>query len=410
MGAHAGVSRLNTGLVPPRMRGRRLRPYLFTGLGLLLLVVLLAGIKGSQIASMVSFGKRAAKAGPPPESVATFVAQQQTWDETLPSVGSVAAARGVSISNEVPGVVSRITFESGETVREHQVLVELDTSVERAQLASVRARQSLAAANLKRTQALVTSGALSQSQLDTDSAQLAGAAADSDALAAQIERKTVRAPFAGKLGIRLVNVGQYLPAGTSITVLESSDATYVDFDLPQQDLPEVRVGMPVRFTLESGDAGRALPPAEGALFAIDPAVDPATRSIKLRASVPADADWLRPGMFVDVAVVKPETAGVVAVPGTSVVHAPYGDSVFLVEDAPADTGAAPAAGKPRKVARQQFVRLGGERGDFVAVVDGVQAGQAVVSAGAFKLRNGVPVTVDDEVQAKPELNPHPPNR
>jgi membrane fusion protein, multidrug efflux system len=245
----------------------------------------------------------------------------------------------------------------------------------------------------------VASGSVAPSQLDTDQAAFAGATADADALAAQIERKTVRAPFAGKLGIRLVNVGQYLGPGTPITVLESSEATYVDFDLPQQDLSRVAVGMPVRLTLGAGDAGAGPRTSSGAVFAIDPDVDPTTRNIRVRASVPRQDDWLRPGMFVDVAVVEPRKDDVVAIPATAVVHAPYGDSVFVIEG---HDGAL--------VARQQFVKLGHNRGDFVAVAEGLQPGQRVVSAGAFKLRNGSRVVIDNEVALHPELAPNPPNR
>ncbi|HEY4013868.1 MAG TPA: efflux RND transporter periplasmic adaptor subunit [Polyangiaceae bacterium] len=373
-------------------------------LGLLVLVAILGAVKGAQIMTLIGAGKKMKAAGPPPETVATAVAQEQTWDQTLESVGSVAAAQGVSIGNDAPGIVSRIAFESGETVREGQVLVELDTRVERAQLASARARQALAQETLKRTQALFATGAIAQSQLDTDTSQLNGATADADALAAQIDRKTVKAPFAGKLGIRLVNVGQYLAPGTPITVLEAPEATYIDFDLPQQDLSLVRVGMPVRLALDTPDAGAAH--ADGAVFAIEPAVDPTTRNIKLRATLPAKDQWLRPGMFVRVSVVEPQKADVVAIPATSVVHAPYGDSVFLVETAPAAGG---SAAPPAKIARQQFVRVGDERGDFVAIADGVKAGEEVVSAGAFKLRNGTHLAINNAVQAPAEFAPRPAN-
>jgi membrane fusion protein (multidrug efflux system) len=386
-----------------RRRGLRI---LGAMVGLLALVGLLGGVKGAQIMTLIGAGKKMKAAGPPPETVATSVAREQTWDQTLESVGSVAAAQGVSIGNDAPGIVSRIAFESGETVREGQLLVELDTRVERAQLASARARQALAQETLKRTQALVATGAIARSQLDTDTSQLDAATADAAALAAQIDRKTVTAPFAGKLGIRLVNVGQYLAPGTPIAVLEAPEATYIDFDLPQQDLSLVHAGMPVRLALDTPDAGGAAARVDGAVFAVEPAVDPTTRNIKLRATVPARDQWLRPGMFVRVSVVEPQQANVVAIPATSVVHAPYGDSVFLVETAPAAAG---SAGPPARIARQQFVRIGDERGDFVAVVDGVKAGEEVVSAGAFKLRNGTHLAINNAVQAPAELAPRPAN-
>lgn len=384
-------------LPPPRSRVRR---YLVTAFGLVLLVVVLVALKAAQIGELIAFGQKAEAAGPPPETVNTFVAHAESWDQTLRSVGSVAAARGVSISNDSPGIVSRILFESGERATEGQVLVELDARVERAQLASAQAREKLAESNLTRTRALVESGSVDKAQLNTDLAQMNGARADADALAEQIERKTVRAPFAGKLGIRLINVGQYLPPGTPITVIESSEATYVDFDLPQQDLRGLRVGMPVELTMETGDAATGAPASRGAITAVAPEVDPTTRNIRVRATVPPTDDWMRPGMFVDVAVVLPEKAPVVAVPQTAVVYASYGDSVFVVENGP----------NGKRVARQQFVLLGPTRGDFVAIARGITAGQEVVSGGAFKLRNGTPILVNNTVEPQPELAPHPANR
>lgn len=381
-------------------------------IGLLVVIGALAGVKGAQIATLMAFGKHAAKLGPPPEAVGTVVAHEQVWDETLRAVGSVAAGRGVSICNDAPGLVWRIQFDSGATVRAGQVLVELDTRVERAQLASARARQSLAATNVERTRALVESGAIALAQRDNDEAQFATASADANALAAQIERKLVRAPFAGKLGIRLINVGQYLAPGTPITVLESAEATYVDFALPQQDRALVAVGMPVRLALDTGGAGAVPLAAEGAVLAVEPVVDVLSRNIRVRASMSKHGEWLRPGTFVNVAVVQPKRATVVAIPSTALVHASFGDSVFIVEDEKDVAGnvVAAANGKPSKVARQQFVRLGPSRGDFVAIANGVKAGQEIVATGAFKLRNRTRVAVNDDVKLRTELEPHPDNR
>jgi membrane fusion protein (multidrug efflux system) len=390
-------------IAPRRSPPRRRKQYLLVALGLLLIIGVLAGLKGAQIATLIGAGKRAQAAGPPPETVGSFVAEEQTWNEMLQSVGSVASARGVTISNDAPGIVSKIAFESGKTVRAGEVLVELDTKVERAQLASARARRALAATNAGRTRVLAQSGAVAIAQKDADETQLASATADENALTAQIERKIVRAPFEGKLGIRLVNVGQYLPPGTPITVLESDESTYVDFTLPQQSVGVVAVGMPVRLAAEKGDAGGA--PIDGKVHAVEPAVDPATRNVKLRASVPPERDQLRPGMFVNVSVVLPSVARVVAIPATAVVHASYGDSVFVVEG-----GSNAGQDKAPKTVRQQFVRIGQFRGDFVAVVDGVKAGDEVVIAGAFKLRNKARVVVGDGVKIRPELEPRLQNR
>lgn len=375
-------------------------------LGLLVLIAGLAGMKAAQIGKLMVFGKAAEQAGPPPEAVSTLPAQEQAWEGTLSAVGSVAAAKGVSLSSESAGVVTRLHFESGEVAKQGKVLVELDTSVERAQLDAARAKRSLAEVQLVRSRALVKSGALPQSQLDADQSALDSASADVASLEAQIARKVVRAPFDGRLGIRAVNLGQYLAPGTQVTVLEAIDSVYVDFTLPQERLESVRTGLPVRVTLLGGTA------LDGTISAIDPRVDNTTRTIQVRAAVPNKGERLRPGMFVSVSVILPEQIKVVAIPATAVVHAPYGDSVFVVEDAkdPSGTPLLGPDGAPIKVARQQFVRLGEARGDFVAVLEGLAPGQEVVSAGAFKLHNGTRVKLTPDVKPAPELSPHPQNR
>ena len=373
----------------------------------IVVVGVLAGTKFAQISSLIRFGKAAQAAGPPPQAVATAAAQGAQWESVLESVGSVEAGRGVTISNEVPGVVRAIRFESGAKVRPGQVLVELDARVERAQLSSLQARRELATSSATRTRRLEASGASTKAQLDADEAQLKTISADAQALAAQIEKKTIRAPFGGKLGIRSVNLGQYLNPGTPITVLESLDAVYIDFTVPQQQLARVPVGTSVRISLPGAQPPRTL---TGKVAAVDPNVDPITRAVKLRASVEEGSDKikpgtekpidaLRPGMFVNVSVVLPERASVVFVPATSIMRAPYGNSVYVVEDK-----------NGGKVARQQFVRVGVSRGDFVAIDEGVTAGQQIVTLGAFKLRNGAPIVVNNEIQLSPSQTPTPQNR
>ncbi len=363
---------------------------------LVVLVAIVAGLgtaKFKQIQTLLHAKEVGEKMGPPPEVVGTAVAGEAAWEGTLAAIGSVAAVRGVAVSNESPGVVSAIHFESGQVVRAGQVLVELDTSVERAQLASAEARKDLAAISQTRSQALVAREAASKAQLDSDVAQLKSSGADFSALKAQIERKTVRAPFAGRLGIRTVNLGQYLQPGTAVTVLESLGAVYVDFSLPQQYLGDVKVGTPLRVHLDD-NGGVTL---DGTVGAVDPTIDSMTRAIKLRASVLNKRELLHPGMFVNVEVVRGEKRRVVTAPLTAVVHASYGDSVFVVED---------RKDGPGKVARQQFVRVGVARGDFVAILDGVKAGQELVSVGAFKLRNGGSIVINNAIKATPSLAPH----
>jgi len=375
---------------------------------LAVLVAIVAGlgtVKFRQIQTLLHAKERAEKMGPPPEVVGTTVAAEDSWEGTIAAVGTVAAVRGVAVSNESPGVVSAIHFESGQVVRAGQVLVELDTSVERAQLASAEAKKQLADLSAGRSRALAEREAASKAQLDADEAQLKTSSADFGALKAQIDRKTVRAPFAGRLGIRNVNLGQYLQPGTPVTVLESLGSVYVDFTVPQQYLPDVKVGTPVRVALKDTVAGGA-GVFTGTIGAVDPQIDSTTRSIKLRASVPNQKDKLRPGMFVNVEVVRNQKSRVVTAPVTAVVHASYGDSVFVVEPA----ANVEASDKPAKVARQQFVRIGPTRGDFVAILDGVRAGQELVTAGAFKLRNGSPVVVNNSIKLSPAIAPHVENQ
>lgn len=383
-------------------------------LGLLLVVGALVGIKAGQISSLIQAGEAFAKAGPPPEAVSTDVARELTWDSALSAVGTVGAYQGVSVSNEIAGVVKKIHFMSGGVAKQGQALLELDAGVERAQLATAEARKELARQNLARSKALFANQGISASQLDNDASQFAAASAEVDGLRAQIERKTVRAPFAGKLGICMVNLGQYLNPGTVVTTVEALEAIYVDFALPQQALSSVEPGRPVRVSVGDNEKFSV----EGVVAAIDPALNRTTRSIHVRATVPNKEQQLRPGMFVNVSLMLPEQAKIVAVPATSVVHAPYGDSVFLVEAVKsAEAGGADAKAKQPaptqdgvKQVRQQFVRLGQAQGDFVAVLDGVKPGQEVVSAGAFKLRNGAKVVINNRVKPNPQLSPRPENR
>jgi membrane fusion protein (multidrug efflux system) len=382
--------------------------YIVAVLGLLIVIGGLVGIKATQISGLIKAGEAFAKAGPPPETVSTDQARELSWEGKQAAVGTVGATRGVVVSNDAAGVVKRITFQSGTMAKDGQALVELDNGVERAQLATAKARLELAEQNVKRTRALFESGGVSHSQLDNDESSAKGAAAEVAGLEAQIERKIVRAAFPGRLGLSMINLGQYLSPGTMITTLEALDSVFVDFTLPQQALQSVQLGQTIHLTIRgSGGAG-----VDGKIAAIDPAVDPNTRAVRIRATVDNPGQKLRPGMFANLDVMMPKSASIVAIPSTSVVHAPYGDSVFLVESpkpSADDKSALPPEPGVKQV-RQQFVRLGEERGDFVAVLDGVKPGDELVSAGAFKLRNGARVVVNNKVKPSPELNPRPENR
>lgn len=376
--------------------------------GLAALIGGLVAVKGAQIGMLIGFGKTMMEQGPPPEVVNSAVTETLQWETTLSAVASIVADKGVMVSNDAAGVVSRIHFESGATVKEGQVLIEIDSDVERAQLASIQARQQLSQVSAERTRALFQSNVIAKAELDNAEAQLKSNSAEVAALRAQIERKTVRAPFSGALGLRLVNVGQYLAPGTAIATLESAKAVFIDFSLPQQQLALLKEGMVIR-AYRSGEREVL---GTGTVTAIDPQVDPATRNVKVRASILNEGDRLRPGMYLTVEVVLPEQQAVVAVPVTAILHAPFGDSLFLIE-AKKDEAGNPvndAQGKPMLVARQQFVQLGVTRGDFVAVTKGVEGGKEIVGGGAFKLRNGARIAIDNSVVVKAELAPKPQNR
>ncbi|MEJ7603003.1 MAG: efflux RND transporter periplasmic adaptor subunit [Kofleriaceae bacterium] len=378
---------------------RRLWPrYLVVALALLLVIAALAGVKVKQIKQLIGFGEAMQAAGPPPESVGSTVAESKTWEATLSAIGSISGAQSVQVAAETPGTVVKVHFDSGDVVKQGQVLVNLDSRTESAQMRALQSRSALAKTTLARTKQLLDVGAIPRAEYDNVANELAGAESALAALRAQIGQKTVRAPFAGRTGIRAINVGQYLAPGTMITTLESQGGMYVDFSLPQEDLATIAVGNKVRIAIR-GDAAAI----DGAITAVDPTVDAVTRNSKLRAAV-GEGGKLRSGMYVTVQVVLPKQDSVVAVPLTSVVRATYGNSVFLIED-----GKSPQ-GQPNKVARQAFVKLGASRGDFVAVLDGLKSGQTIVSEGAFKLRNGAPVVVNNAVKPKSELDPKPENR
>jgi membrane fusion protein (multidrug efflux system) len=387
-------------------RRRNWLRYLLVMLALIGVIALLAGVKVKQIKQLIGFGEQMEAMGPFPEMVGSAQVSPGTWETTLSAVGSITGEQSVTVAAEVPGTVTKIHFDSGKVVKRGQVLVELEANTETAQLKAVQARLALAKTTLDRTKQLLDQGAITRSEYDAAFTQHATAESELAALRAQLANKVVRAPFDGRTGIRAINVGQYLGPGTLITTLESLGGMYVDFSLPQQQLGAVAAGNQVRVTVPEGAV------VDGAIAAIDPTIDPVTRNIKLRAKVAEHDNKLRPGMYVTVDVVLPAQQQVLAVPLTAVARATYGDSVFIIEPRPADAPgmAQTPDGKPVQIARQQFVKLGPSRGDFVAVLDGLKPGATVVSEGVFKLRNGSPVVVDNRVKPKAELDPKPKNR
>lgn len=360
----------------------------------LAIVATLGFVKFQQIRTAIAAGKSFTM---PPEAITSVVLKADRWEGTLEAVGSVEPVQGVVLSADLAGVVDRIAFESGSPVREGQTLVVLDSRQERAQLESAEAGLKLAKANLERSRSLLADRLVAQADYDQVEALYEQAQARVHEAEATLQRKTIRAPFSGVAGIRQVNLGQYLNSGQAVVPLQSRDPIYVDFAVPQQQVGELRVGAAVR--AHTDDSGREV--ASGRVTAINPVVDDDTRNVRVQATFRNPGGALRPGMYVSVRVVVGQPQSVVAVPVTAVNYAPYGNSVFVIEDVKGKDG------KTTRSVRQQFVKLGASRGDQVAVLEGLSAGQEVATSGVFKLRSGAAVMVDNSVQPSNSTTPRP---
>jgi membrane fusion protein (multidrug efflux system) len=340
---------------------------------------------------------QAAAFQPPPEAVTTIVAQPEQWPDTLAVIGTTAAVQGVTVSADLPGLVARISFESGQAVTQGEVLVELDTREEQAQLAAAEAQRELARLNFERMQALVADGAISRADYDRAAAERKSSDARVGEITAVIARKTIRAPFSGVLGIRQVNLGQYLSAGDPVVPLQSLHPIYVNVGVPQQETARVRVGSRIRVATDDRSGSEFT----GRVTAVDSVISQETRNVQVQATVPNPGGKLRPGMFVQTSIVTGATRSNVSVPASAINYAPFGDSVFVLADMKGP------GGQTYRGARQQFVKLGPSRGDRVAVLSGVNAGDEVVTSGTFKLRNGAAVHVNNAVQPANNASPKP---
>jgi membrane fusion protein (multidrug efflux system) len=340
---------------------------------------------------------QAATFQPPPEAVTTIVAKQEEWQNSLREIGTVVAVHGVTVSADLPGIVAKITFDSGRSVRAGDVLVQLDTSQEQAQLQAAEAAHDLAKLSFDRIRGLNEKGVTSKAEDDRAEAELKQADARVAEIRAIIERKTIRAPFAGILGIRQVDLGQYLTGGAPVVPLQTLNPIYVNFAVPQQEVGTLAVGAEVHLAVE----GKSGPQAAGRITAINSIVDEATRNVQLQATFDNADRSLHPGMFVEVQVMTGAGTPVVALPASSIQFAPYGDTVFLVEDVKGPSG------KTYLGVRQEFVKLGSARGDQVAVLSGVKPGEQVVTSGVFKLRNGAAVQVNNDIQPANDPAPKP---
>lgn len=367
---------------------------IFVAVGLVVVAGILVGVKAGQIVNMVRAGESFV---PPPLAVSSARVEGTEWDATRAAVGTLVAVQAVALGAEVPGRVRDISFESGATVKRGDVLVRLDTSAEEAQLAAAVADAEFARATLERTTKLRRSEVNAEADLDAAQAHAKQADAAVANLRAIIAKKTIHAPFDGRVAMRQVNLGQILSPGTPIASLQEVSPIYVDFWLPQQALRDLKAGQRVRLRTDT------FPDAEwrGQVTAVNPEVDPGTRNVLVRATFANDDGRLRPGMFGSVEVLSSEKRAVLTIPATAVIYAPYGDSVFAIEQQKGQGGQAVAA------ARQKFVRLGEKRGDLVEVVSGLRAGETIVGSGGFKLRNGASVAVNDALAPKAQLAPKP---
>jgi len=363
-------------------------------LGVVVIIAILAGVKALQIGAMIKQGKAFV---PPPETVTSVQVKSDSWATDLTAVGTLTAVQGVTVAAEMAGKVVKIGFEPGATVKKGDLLVQQDTSSEEAQLPGLQAQVQLARTELERARKMVAERIISQSDYDKAVAARDQAVSAVNNIRTIIDKKTIRAPFSGHLGIRQVNLGQILREADPIVTLQTLSPIFVDFSLPQQQLAQLRTGLAVRVTCD------ALPgeTVQGRITTINPLVDSDTRNIKVEATVTNMAAKLRPGMFVNVAVGMPAPRKVLAIPATAVLYAPFGDSVFVI-DAQKD-------GKKGLVLRQQFVRLGEKRGDFVAVTNGLKEGESIVTTGVFKLRNGQSALVDNKLSPKFQIAPKPEN-
>jgi membrane fusion protein (multidrug efflux system) len=346
---------------------------------LFLLAVVLGGIFGWKFYQMQQ--QMAGQAGPPPPVVAVSQVKRETWPEYLKAVGSLTAVSGIAVTNEVSGQVSRIHFESGQAVQSGDVLIELDATVDLAELDGLVAAQHLAQLKMDRVSRLISERSVSQAELDEAKGALDNTTAQVVAKRALIAKKTIRAPFSGVLGIRQVDLGEYLAPGSPIVPLDALDPVYADFSLPERYLARVAVGQEIRVEAQAYP-GEAF---SGHIEALDPGVDKGTRSLRLRAVLTNGDQRLRPGMFAEVRVVMPTPQEVLTLPATAIVYNPYGDSVFVIQD-----------GEGGSVVQRRQIETGEVRDGRVAILQGLSEGDRAVSAGQMKLRNDLPVTIDDK--------------
>jgi membrane fusion protein (multidrug efflux system) len=358
-------------------------------------LLLLVDLKASQIRKMAS-----TPFAIPPTAVSSAVVKAEDWVPTLSAVGSISAVQGTIVSTELGGVVANVAFQNGGVAKKGELLVKLDTSAEEGLLKNAQSDLELARANLERTRDLARGKVVSKQELDAAESLFGQKQGTVDNINAIMRKKQVLAPFDGQLGIRQVNVGQMINAGQQVVALTALDPVYVDFALPQQELSRLSEGLEVTVRTDAV-LGKDF---KGKLTAIDSMVDSVTRNVSIQATLANPDHTLRPGMFIKAWVDLPDKHKTLVIPGSAVLYAPYGDSVFVIEKKKD-----PKTGKESEALRQQVVRVGQARGDFIAISQGLKEGETVVSTGVFKLRNAMGVYVSNDLAPKPELNPTPPD-
>ncbi|RIL07791.1 MAG: efflux transporter periplasmic adaptor subunit [Proteobacteria bacterium] len=363
-------------------------------------IILLAIIKSFQLWRAAS---AAASFAPPPEAVTTAIAEEKVWRESIDLVGSLAAINGTTLSAEEPGRVEEILAQSGTQVKAGDVLLKIDTQLEQGQLKAAQARVTLARITLERSRSLRSENLNAKADLDRAESEFRQAEGERDAILAVIERKTLRAPFEGQLGIRAVNAGQFVERGTPLVAVHQLDSLYLNFSAPQRYVGGLKAGGEVRFSVD------AFPDRsfQGEIGAIEPAISEATRSIAIQAIVKNSDLALRAGMFCKIQLELPESNTYVTIPASSISYAPYGDSVYVVQ-IEKDAGGA-AQQNLQKTVRQQFVKIAARRGDRIALSSGLKAGDEVVSSGTFKLRPGAQIAIHNQLQPGSSLTPSPPD-
>lgn len=385
------------------------RRSLWAIIGVIVVLPLVAGIVSVKVFQFRTMSDAAARQVVPPLPVNAVQVREDNWQPVFSAVGTVRPVQGTTVRAEAEGTVRRIAFKAGSSVKAGEVLIKLDIDIEQSRLQAAEADLQWARAAFKRAKGLVAPQAISKADFDSAENALKQALARVDNLRAVIAKKTVRAPFDGVLGIQQISVGQFLTKGSPVVSLHALAPLYVDYSLPQQKLGDLKQGLAVTVVAD------AFPdqPFTGTVTSINPEIDAATRNVRIQATLNDTDGRLRPGMFVTVDTFVDRSRKVLLIPSTAVLHAPFGSSVFIIEagegpESDPDTAPATDGAKPL-VVRQQFVRLGEQRGDYVAAIEGVEPGETIVATGTFKLRNGMAVMIDNTLAPEFRLAPTPDN-